>query len=503
MRRMPALACPLPRVSEVHATLVLAGLLLCAVPPLAQTEQNDLVITGATLIDGTGAPPRKATTIIARRGRIIAVAADGEIRQPKAARVIDAAGKYVIPGLADMHVHFGLGTPLPRRAEETAEVLARCLYYGVTSILNLGASDASTESIRTLRARRAAGTLQAPYIYGTGGHLTVPGTHPVFTIMPARIRQRAESILSETPPREPANLYTLGLGISLVRTSDAARKAVRERASGGMDAVKITIESGPPSFGDNHPLMPVEMIRAIVDEAERHSLPVFAHVTSPHELALALDGGTAGVVHAVVDRPLPDAALARRMAAKRFTYVPTLTLFEGWARYPADLNALDDPFLRESLSDEAITALREPRFVDTIRRRADAVAGAPGADPSRHVRDVLSNVGILHQQGVPMAVGTDTANPFVFPGYSVHRELELLVRAGLTPMKALQAGTRRAAEMLRADDAFGTIEAGKRADLLILDANPLDDIRNTRTLKVVVSEGRVVDRVKLLEKPDK
>jgi len=358
MRRMTALARPLLRVSEVHAPLVLAGLLLCFVAPRAQTEQNDLVITGATLIDGTGAPPRKATTIIARGGRIVGVGADGEIQQPKAARVIDAAGKYVIPGLADMHVHFGRRTPLPRRTEETAEVLARCLYYGVTSIRNLGASDASTESIRALRARRAAGTLQSPYIYGTGGHLTLPGTHPVFTIMPARIRQGAESILSETPSGEPANLYSLGMGISLVRTSEAARKAVRERASGGMRAIKITIESGPASFGDNHPLMPVEMIRAIVGEAGRHGLPVFAHVTSPHELELALDGGTAGVAHAVVDRPLPDTTLARRMAAKRFGYVPTLTLFEGWARYPTDLNALDDPFLRESLSDEALTAPR-------------------------------------------------------------------------------------------------------------------------------------------------
>ena len=503
MLRMNALACPLLRVSAVHAPLVLAGLLLCVVAPLAQIEQNDLVITGATLIDGTGAPPRNATTIVAHRGRIIAVAADGEIQQPKAARVVDATGKYVIPGLADMHVHFGLGTPLPRRGEETAEVLARSLYYGVTSILNLGASDASTESIGALRARRAAGTLQAPYIYGTGGHLTLPGTHPVFTIMPARIRQGAESILAGTPPGEPANLYSLGLGISLVRTSEAARKAVRERASGGMHAIKITIESGPASFGDNHPLMPVEMVRAIVAEAGRHSLPVFAHVTSPHELELALDGGTAAVAHAVVDRPLPDAALARRMAAKRFAYVPTLTLFEGWARYPADLNALYDPFLRESLSDEAITALREPRFVDSIRRRAEAVAGGPAADPNRHLRDVLSNVDMLHQQGVLIAVGTDTGNPFVFPGYSVHRELELLLRAGFTPMEALQAGTRRAAEMLRAEDTFGTIEVGKRADFLVLGANPLHDIRNTRTLELIVSEGRVVDRAKLLQKPDR
>jgi imidazolonepropionase-like amidohydrolase len=109
---------------------------------------------------------------------------------------------------------------------------------------------------------------------------------------------------------------------------------------------------------------------------------------------------------------------------------------------------------------------------------------------------------MLHSQGVLVAVGTDTGNPYVFPGYSVHRELELLVRAGLTPMQALEAGTRRAAEMIRADNAFGTIEAGKRADLLVLGANPLTDIRNTRSIEMVVSEGRVVDRTKLLKKSE-
>ena len=178
-----------------------------------------------------------------------------------------------------------------------------------------------------------AGTLDAPYIYGTGGHLTLPGTHPVYTIFSRRIQQEADAILAATPPGEPANLYSLGLGISLVRANEAARTAVRERADGGMDAIKITIETGPASFGDNHPLMPVDMVRAIVDEATRHSLPVFAHVTSPNELDAALQGGTAGVVHAVMEPPFPDRALARQMLARKFVYVPTLTLVEGWVRY--------------------------------------------------------------------------------------------------------------------------------------------------------------------------
>ena len=246
--------------------------------------------------------------------------------------------------------------------------------------------------------------------------------------------------------------------------------------------------------------MPVDMVRAIVDEATRHSLPVFAHVTSPNELDAALQGGTAGVVHAVMEPPFPDRALARQMLARTFVYVPTLTLVEGWVRYTSDPKALDDPFLRATVSDEAITALRDPQIVETTRTRSELVAGGRGADAKRRVAEILSNVGMLHQQGVLIALGTDTGFAYGFPGYSAHRELELLVRAGLTPMEALEAATRRAAEMIRADRAFGTIEVGKRADLLILGANPLTDIRNTRSLEAVVSEGRLVDRAALLAK---
>jgi imidazolonepropionase-like amidohydrolase len=485
--------------TATRATALLVVILLASVASSVHVQNRDLVITGATLIDGTGRPPRKGTTIIARDGRIAAVGPDSRIDRSTGENVIDASGKYVIPGLADMHVHFSLGTSLPRRPNETAEALARFLYYGVTTILNLGASDASTDSIRAVRARRAAGTLDAPYIYGTGGHLTLPGTHPVYTIFSRRIQQEADAILAATPPGEPANLYSLGLGISLVRGNEAARTAVRERADGGMDAIKITIETGPASFGDNHPLMPVDMVRAIVDEATRHSLPVFAHVTSPNELDAALQGGTAGVVHAVMEPPFPDRAFARQMLARKFVYVPTLTLVEGWVRYTSDPKALDDPFLRATVSDEAITALRDPQIVETTRTRSEMVAGGRGADAKRRVAEILSNVGMLHQQGVLIALGTDTGFLYGFPGYSAHRELELLVRAGLTPMQALEAATRRAAEMIRADRAFGTIEVGKRADFLILSASPLEDIRNTRSLEVVVSEGRVVDREALLK----
>ncbi len=466
--------------------------------PELDAQPQDLVIIGATLIDGTGAPPHSATVIV-RNGRIFAVETDSHPVVPTEATVIDASGKYLIPGLADMHVHLSLGLPQPRLENETEIVFARNLFYGVTSILAMGASDASTQSILSHRARRASGELQAPYIYGTGGHLTLKRTHPVYTAFPPRIQQKADELADNTPMDEPVDLYSLGIGLSIVRTEEAARKAVRERAEGEMDAIKITVESGPTPFGDDHPQMSVEMIRAIVDEAASHGLRVFAHVTSLDELQATFNGGAAGVVHTVWDRPFPDAGLADRLAARPFFVMPTTSIYRGTVslHYIDEPIDLDDPFLRETVSEKEVAVLRNPEFIARFRSRwKRPLASAEDRERSirRHVADLLANIGMLYNRGVPIVLGTDTGNMFTFQGYSVHDELEFLVKAGLTPSEALAAATKNAAEMLNADDEFGTIEPGKRADLLILGANPLNEIRNTRSLEIVIAEGRVVDR---------
>ena len=119
------------------------------------------------------------------------------------------------------------------------------------------------------------------FLYATGGHLTPQGSHPVYTIFPPAVREAADALAARVPPEDPVDLYELGIGLSFVRTHKAARKAVRERANKGMDAIKITVESGPTNFGDDHPQMDVAMIRAIVETADREGLRVFAHATSP------------------------------------------------------------------------------------------------------------------------------------------------------------------------------------------------------------------------------
>lgn len=492
------------RAAALALLLVLPG---CSDSPAAPgptgetVRARDFVIRSVDVVPMDTERVLRDRTVLVRDGVVAAVAADGALEIPSGAVVIEGDGLWLMPGLADMHVHFSFGAPMQRRADETDAVLARELYYGVTSILQLGATQGDIASIRALRARREAGTLAAPYIYASGGHLTLPGTHPVYTIFPPEVRVQADRLTAATPVDQPVDLVSLGLGLSFVRNETAARRAVRERAEGGMDAIKITVESGPMPFGDDHPLMPVAMIRAIVDEAHARDLPVFAHISSPNELEAVMQGGVDAVVHAVIDRPLPDATVATRMAANGLALVPTLTLNDGAVEYATAPGYLDDPFFRATVGEAEIEALRGP-FAAIWRRNWEVNAGGEGGDRlaamQQHRADVLASVGRIQAAGVPIVLGTDTGNPYVYPGYSVHRELELLVQAGLTPMQAIEAGTRRAAEMLRKQDEFGTIAPGRRADLLVLDADPLLDIRNTRRIDMVVAEGVVVDREALL-----
>jgi imidazolonepropionase-like amidohydrolase len=455
--------------------LLSVALLLAFVQPMP-AQQADLAITGATLIDGTGGPPEEATTILIREGQITAVMPDGDALVPEGARVIDAAGTYVIPGLADMHVHLGSGGLEPQEATTLDRILRQFLYYGVTTVFTVGGTGGDAPSIEALRSRVISGDALAPHVYATGSMLTLPGSHPVATIM-------------RVPPGvDPATYDWTTRGVALVETLPEARAVVREHAAADMDGIKIVVESGLDG-GDDLPQMPPEMIAAVVDEASSLGLPVVAHVSSVDEMEDAVEGGVRALVHAP-GNPFPGPEHWTEMREQDVFLVPTLSVYapmisDRWTRP----DAMDDPFLRAGVASHTLESL------DSWR---SPMAATPDDVRAGLWSQVLASIAAAREAGVPIALGTDTNNPFVFPGYSVHVELELLVEAGLTPMDALVAATRRPAEMLGKEDVFGTLEAGKRADLLILAANPLEDIRNTRRLETVVRSGEVIDRSSVL-----
>lgn len=425
-----------------------------------------LAVVGATVIDGTGSRPIPDATILIRNGRIETVGPSSDIKVPRGSRVLDVAGKYVIPGLADMHVHFSSGGPA---ASDLPRLLRQFLFYGVTTVFNPGGTGGDLNTILRLRAAIAAGTLESPTILATGGLITVPGSHPTSTIMSA-----------------PASGDWTEKGVWIVDDTAAMRETVRKVAKAGMEGVKIVVESGPAMYGDTHPQMSPRLVAAAVDESGRQGLPVYAHATSPDELEIVLASGVHGVMHLVAGA---DSSLLNEMTRKGIYYVPTLAV-TVWPDTWADPSQnLKDPFIHAGVEDNVIESLMKSGLLPT---------SAPTDADLAWRRDFLSNLRRAMDAGVSIVAGSDTGNPLVFPGFSMHHELELMVEAGMSPMDALVAATRMPAQMVGQEEIFGTLTPGRRADLLVLGANPLDDIRNTRTLELVVQKGKVLDRASLL-----
>jgi imidazolonepropionase-like amidohydrolase len=435
-----------------------------------------LAITHAAVVDPANDTVLPDRTILVAGDRIVALGPSGSVSVPAGATVVDAAGRYVMPGLADMHVHFSSdGGLLPRDSATTGRALRQFVFYGVTTVLNLGASGGRSDEITEVRRRIAAGELAGPTIYATGSLITIPGSHPIGTVM--HLPEGADSAAYDWSRR----------GVLVVRAAEEMREAVRRIAGAGMDGVKIVIESGPPPFGDHHPQMPPALAEAAVAEAARHGLPVFAHVSSVDELEVAVAAGVRAVVHLVGPGPLPP-ALLEEMRRRGVRYIPTLSLFLRAGTWGEPSAALTDPFL---------TAGVERRVLESLLA-SPLAPKAPPTDAARARRArTLRELPVARDAGVTIVAGTDVGSPFVFPGYGMHHELALLVEAGLTPAEALTAATRSAAELIGRGAEFGLVAPGMRADLVLLDANPLADIRNTRTIQAVVAGGRLYRRAEL------
>ena len=428
-------------------------------------ESVDLAIHGATVLDMLGGPPLADRTILIHDGRIVGIAASTDSAQVRAAETINASGKFVMPALADMHVHFGSGGFGRRRPDATDIAIRQFLRYGVTTVLNVGATGGNRKEVQAIRERQRRGDLPGLQVFATGDMLTVPDSHPVATIMKV-----PEGI-------NPATYDWSIRGVALVTDNAEARAVVAKNLKAGMDGIKIIVESGPTEFGE-HPQMPPEMIAAVVDEAEKLGSFVVAHVSSLDEFEDCVDAGVRAIIHSVSEPPWPEARHWEAMKAKGIYYVPTLSLYGSLlSTLWSDPATSADPFLTEGVGQQVRHSV------------ADFDAGLGGGDPAGEWRLILRSVKSAHDAGVLLALGTDTNNPRVFPGYSAHRELETYVGLGLSPAEALHTATLRPAELLGRTADFGTVEVGKRADLLILTANPLDDIRNTRTIEAVLVAG--------------
>lgn len=435
-------------------------------------ESRPLAIVGGTLIDGTDAPPTDNAAVVIERDRFTAVGPSPTTPVPAGATVIDARGKFLTPGLVDMHVH--VYTPDKWHPE-------LFLAAGVTTTLDLGGQ---IEDVTGYRAAIESGARLGPRLYFTGPLLEEDQPYEGFAgfsrhVDAARIEQEVDGLADA--------------GADGIKLYVSVRPATAERACRRAHA------RGLPVFMHQHATWGAEAPAAGIDCVEHINVfggiapeslrPPDAGRMTPFEY-----GGWLWRWLGDVDprsdtvRRLYDALLAAGTALD-----PTLVL------YASRPGALGDDVGDTSMDDPERTPLlpRLPRpvrdaLVDRWRERRDAAKGASERAKDRTRRaweNILALVGGFHRAGGVVLAGTDCPNVAIVSGFSLHRELELLVRAGLSTREAIIAATRRPAERLRKTDVFGTVATGRSADLLILTADPLADIRNIHRIEQVIARG--------------
>ncbi len=420
------------------------------------TSESPLVFLSVNVLPMTaGEPVLRNQTVLVEDGRITAMGRTGSLRVPGHATRIDGQGKYLMPGLADMHVHL--------EHFDRPEYLRLFLIHGVTMVRSMD----GRPGILDWKRQTASGALPGPDIHTAG------------------------PVLDGSPPRRDDNLA--------LATPEEARRAVNEQADVGYDFLKVYDNLAPDVF------------RAIMDEAATRNMPVVGHVPDAVGLDTFLTSGIRSIEHVgdfadslaamQPDEVVPDSltrrlgfpadqarieALAAKVAASRVWVIPTLITDDRLVAPPADVERW--------VSDPEIATVDRGILTYYWRGALARSAGRLGVDDWRWVdrgrQNRLAVIGAFHRAGVPLMTGTDTPNPFVFPGSSMHDELANYVAAGLTPAEALTLATREPARFLGQSQAWGTIEAGKRANLLLLDANPLEDISATRRIAGVVIGGR-------------
>jgi len=425
---------------------------------------------GATLVDGTGAPPVANAVVLVREGRIVCAGPASACAVPGSVAVTDARGSFIVPGLVDAHVHFAQ-TGWADGRPDAFDVRAAHPYEETQRELR-------TRPERFFRSYVCSGVTSVFDVGGYAWSFDLPARAENDPLAP---RVRAAGPLLSTIDfwlNLPAERQFIFL-----KDEAAAREGVRYLAVRGAQAVKvwyIVTQARPVEASE-------AAVLAAGDEARKHGLPLIVHATGLAEAKVALKAGAKLLVHSVVDQPVDDEflALAKGNGA---IYCPTLTVLDGYVAVAKgfsshapvafdDPSGCVDPVTRARLAETARLELPSGAALDRFEKRAA---------PARAV--AAANLRRVKAAGIPIAMGTDAGNPGTLHGVSVHAEMEAMQAAGMTPMEVLVASTKGGARAMGRDD-IGTLEAGKRADFVLLAADPLADVANLRKVRAVVRGG--------------
>ena len=488
-RRLRAFTHPMNRGLVVAVGLAAALTAACAPSdsgPPPEGAPATLLLEGARLILGDGDLIENGALLI-EGDRILQVGTTGEVTAPPGATTIDLTGKTIIPALIDAHAHLGYegytswGSQNYSR-ENLIEHLERYAYYGFGAVFSAG-SDPEDLAIEIQRAQQDGEVEGARFLFGAG--MAPPGQGPNNQFL-----GHALAVAEETG-------MTVLRGIA---SEEEGRASVREVAEKQIRFIKIWVDDR----GGSQEKLGREVYRAIIDEARAHDIEVIVHQQNAQDMPDLLDAGVAGFLHGRLGPALDDGLAAQIRDSGAFL-IPNLGLGELRRERVGG-----DPFLQEATPPAVSARLREAydaRQPTGAGAQSGSGAQASGgsaqssgaaqraaANAERRERELSEAFSRLLAAGVDILLGTDAgAVPDHFFGYTGHRELEIFVRLGMTPMQAIVAATSRPAERLGLSE-MGTIAPGKSADFVVLDANPLDDIRNTRTISRVYLRGREVDR---------
>jgi imidazolonepropionase-like amidohydrolase len=399
---------------------------------LSPPRRSALAIIGGTLIDGTGAAPVADSVVLIEGDRIVSAGSRSQVKVPKGARTVDARGKYLVPGLWDMHAHFF-----------KAEFGPAYLAAGITTARDVGNEFEFVTTLRdAIRSGRGLGPsmLLAGYIEGKNNDRS-------FDIQ--------------------------------VDTAEEARAAVRRYKEAGFEQIKIRDRIKP------------DILKVIADEAHHLGMTLTGHVPSAMNVLQAVEAGQDQISHINFVAAVFD--FKRNPSGAGFVVDPDSSRTKHVLEVFRQRGTGFDPTLAymefATHTKGSSIAAFEPGFAKVPGEYAEHLNAGGGEAPPAALIGFLSVVGTLHRAGIPVYAGTDV----VIPAHSLLRELELFVKAGFTPMEAIQAACIVPARAMKLDREVGTIEKGKRADLILLDADPLQSISNLRKASSVIAKGRLFD----------
>jgi imidazolonepropionase-like amidohydrolase len=424
-----------------------------------------VVLVGARIIDGSGNAALENGALVLEGDRILSVGSADTIERPAGAEEIDAKGKTIIPALVSAHSHLGLckGTIGPNPANYTRENVQHQLEqyerYGVLTVMSLGVNK---DVLYAWREEQREGKLGGADIFTADRGLGVTHGAPPFPLMEDQVYR-------------PVSV-------------EEARKEVRESIERHPDMIKMWVDD---LFG-TAPKMAPEIFNAVIDEthaiseeAHKNKLKVAVHIFYLEDAKALVKAGVDVIAHSVRDQPV-DAEFINAMKAQGAVYIPTLDLDESQFIYAEQPSWMEESFFTQAVDPALLERWKSPLY----RKEMEANPNTPKNKAAAAMGQ--RNVKILFEAGVKIAFGTDSgALPTRVQGFAEHRELQLLVQAGLSPMDAIVCATKNSAALIGASDR-GTLEAGKKADFLVLDGNPLEDIRNTTRIAGIYHDGKLL-----------